>query len=813
MTEKLDSEIEGESAKPEAKLRRWLIELQQADKREKTWRTEAEKTYQKYKGAQRQKNSLNILWSITETLRPHLYNSPPKPDVRRRFRDADPIGKGVGEVLERSLEYCLDCCNFDDKIKLDVLDALVPGRGISRVRYIPPGGGEDENIPDDESGEDATSYESPGYEGYEREGSEVNNERGDEEDNSYESQDSEDGYEETCTEHIDWKDFRVGPGKTWAEVEWIAFRHRLTKADVRKRFGKEIAASIAYQVPDDDTFTRDKEETRSVFETTTFWEIWHKPEKEVFFVNEQYRGGVIYLDGDPSPPLEFKDFWPIPEPLRLFEDSESNVPTILFSLYEAQAIELNKISERIIKITDALKYRGIYDSTLSEISALMNSQDNDFVPIEQAAMWADKGGIEKAFMIMPIDAAANVLVQLYEARDACKQNIYEITGLGDILRGASDPRETATAQNIKGTWGTLRLQRMQREVQRYIRDLIRLMGEVIANKFSVSTLKQMTGLQFPTRAEKMAQQLQQQGMQQSMQQQQMPGLQPMPPQPIIPTWEDIIEVLHSHPERQYRTDIETDSTVQSVLDSDMGGLKEVLSGIVEFVQGIGPAIMSGAFPIEAAKALILAIARRARMGSEVEDALDEIQAPKPQNDPQAQAQQQMMQMEQQKMQMQSQLEMAKLQQQMQIEQMRSQSESQRAQQQIQGAQADQGSDYQLEQLRIAAKLQEEREKLQTEFAFKQADLQLREREIMLKERELGIKENADGRQAIVDQASMGSADQVKQIAGIVNGIAEHLSKPRPKPAIVRNPNDGLLVAVGEHKIVRDPQSGLIAGVE
>ena len=165
--------------------KRWLLELKQADKRERDWRKVSEDIFKRYRGSQRKKNSFNILWANTEVLRPALYNSLPKPDVRRRFRDADPLGKAVSELLERCLVYSVENGGFDECIKLDVLDDLLPGRGISRVRYVP-------------------SIEQTGDE---------------------EALD----FEQVRTEHIDWQDFRHGPGKTWAKVLWIAYRHQFTK--------------------------------------------------------------------------------------------------------------------------------------------------------------------------------------------------------------------------------------------------------------------------------------------------------------------------------------------------------------------------------------------------------------------------------------------------------------------------------------------------------------------------------------------------------------------------------------------------------
>ena len=66
--------------------------------------------------------------------------------------------------------------------------------------------------------------------------------------------------------------------------------------------------------------------------------------------------------------------------------------------------------------------------------------------------------------------------------------------MSDIIRGMSDPRETATAQAMKGNWGSLRVRDKQKELARFARDVLRLQGEIIAGQFGVSTLKAMTDL-------------------------------------------------------------------------------------------------------------------------------------------------------------------------------------------------------------------------------------------------------------------------------------------------------------------------------
>lgn len=591
---------------PEAVARRWKLELKLADKREAEWRKKAAEIYKQYTPANPAANSFNILWTNTETLRQSVYNSLPQPDARRRYSDEDPLGKAVGEVLTRALEFAQDTYDFDAVCKSDVLGMLLPGRAVSRVRYMP-----DIRTVGSESkeGEDQEAQEGDAYEEIE--------------------------WEQVICEHVQWDRFRIlGAAKTWDEVPAIAFEHCLTREDLIEKFGEEVGNAIPLDSADDEDVKASKE-NQDLFKTASVWEIWDKEAKEVIFICKTY----------PKPcktqpdPLKLSGFFPTPRPLYAIENDQTLVPAALYTQYEQQAKELNKISTRINKLVDALKLRGIYDATLSELSELTKAGDNEMVATQNVTALLDRGGLDKAIWMMPIESAANVLKVLYEQRDACKQIIYEITGIADIMRSASDPNETFGAQKIKTQWGTQRLQRMQREVQRYIRDLIRLKAEIISEKFQPETLEQMTLVKLPHQADVDAQKAQMMAQyQQAAQQAQMQGQPPPPPpqqQPDPITWEAVVEAMRSDATRTYRIDIETDSTLSATQDSDMQGMKDLLGGITSFIQGVGPAVQQGALPIEAVKEIILAITRRAKMGSAVEDALEKMQQPKPPADPNA----------------------------------------------------------------------------------------------------------------------------------------------------------------------------------
>lgn len=625
MTEVFQADTRKEAnATPDRQVRRWLLELKLADKREREWKKVGKTIWKRYKAAEAKKSAFNILWANTETLRPALYNSPPKPDVRRRFRQSDMLGKAVGELSERALSYCVDAYDLDGVIKQDVLEALLPGRGISRVRYVPTFKPAAAAIEAGESPEAATHDE----------GAE---EPHDEE--AFEGEREEVDYEQCLCEHVQWDDFRHGPGKTWAEVTWCGFRHKLTRDDLIERFGEEIGNEIKLDATDDeDVQKKENEDLEDIFKRAELWEIWNKDEQRVFFVTASYRKDLIYPIAEPGevaekgePPLKLRNFFPVPMPLRLVEDTQSMVPTPLYEQYREQAEELDRISLRINKLIQACRVRGLYDSTLSEFSELMKSDDSDMIPVSQARAWMNNGGIEKAVWWMPVEQIAKVLRELYVAREACKSTIYELTGISDIVRGDTDPNETLGAQQLKANYSSIRLQRMQKETQRYIRDLIRLMAEVIGENFSTKTLAQMTGMNFPTAQQKQQMQLMAQGQPLAPEQQQA-----MQNALKMPTWEDIMAVLQSDLQREFRVDVETDSTIAETLSQDMRGLQEVLTAIVQFWQGVGPAVQAQAVSMDAVKAITMSIVRRARMGLEVEDAIETgLKEPKPQADPNA----------------------------------------------------------------------------------------------------------------------------------------------------------------------------------
>ncbi len=568
---------------PEGVVARWAMELDLASKDEKFWRDCARDVNARYRdeadnskgntyttGRYKSGGRFNILYSNIQTICPALYNQVPKADVRRRYRDKDDAGKVIADVMERALSFTLDEGNLDRYMRLAVKDSQLSGRGVTRVKYEAKFSEEDD--PEVEA-------------------------------------------EEVEFEHVNWSDFRRGPGRTWEEVEWIGFRHTFDYDECKENF-PDTCKDIPLDYTPSGVGGDDKgDAVTDTFKRAEVWEIWDKKKREVLFICLGLKERPCKKVDDP---LSLKGFFPIPRPLYASDYTDSLVPIEPFRYYADQADELDTLTRRISGVIEACKVRGIYDSTISEMANIMDSGENMLVPATDVLPLMQAGGLDKAIWVWPIEKIAAVLIHLYTQREQVKTTIYEITGIADIMRGSSSASETLGAQQLKAQFGTMRLDDMRREVQRYARDLVRIAAEIIAEQFSPETMQIMTDVKLPSPEERA---------QAQMMAQQMQG-QPIPAklQQVLdaPTWDECMTVLRDDQQRAYRIDIETDSTIAGDQAAEQKNITELITGISSFIQQAGPAVQMGYMPLEAAKSILMTAVRKFKMGREVEDALDQI---------------------------------------------------------------------------------------------------------------------------------------------------------------------------------------------
>lgn len=537
----------------------WLAKVDGASKEEEDWRKEGKRICNIYVPKNTGKASFyNILYGNIDVLLPVLYSNTPSADVRRRFGSSDPVARFAAMAIERVIEYQLSEYDFDYRVELCVLDALLPGRGQVRIKYTP-----------------------------------VTGQQTDQFGNTFEKLLGE--YAE-C-DYVKWEDFRRSAGKVWDDVTWVAYRSYPSEEDAEKAFGADVAKKLNYNVVVNQSDGGDYgEKQKGQANRSIVWEIWDKLGGEIIFVAESYKGAPLKRT---PPPTQHKEFFDCPRPLQFILRTDSLVPYPEYQEYRQQADQLAKISQRIASITNALKIRGIYDSTMKELERLFDADDNDMLPVENVAAMYEKGGVEKMIWLLPIEKLATALQYLYQVREQTKSVIYELSGVSDILRGEGKASDTLGAQQIKVQYANTRLKRRQKEIQRFIRDIFRLKAEVVAENFQPETIAKIVNLN--------GQELQ--------------------AAKVNP--QDILQLLQDDTMRDYKIDVESDSMVALEDQDAQQQVSTFFQAINQFFGMAAPLIQTGVLPVEVAKQILLQVSRKFKMGDEFEEALDQMQPPTP----------------------------------------------------------------------------------------------------------------------------------------------------------------------------------------
>ena len=459
------------------------------EKKYKPWHKRGDKTIKRFRDERPDKNKAelstsgdskyNILWSNFQTMLPNVYARLPQPEVSRRYKDKDHVGRVASLILERSLEFEIN--NSDDyqsAVRNAVEDRLLPGRGIAFVRYDPVTKEVASNVEPVAPGVDQAKPQT-------NDGAQVT-------EDTAETREIIDT-EKTPVDYVAWKDFGHNLARTWEEVTIVWRKVPMTRAELTARFG-DVAKDIPLDmkvggetIADEAVVTPDEQSLMKGI----VYEVWDKKKKRVVWLSRQHdtpldiEGDMLGLDG----------FWPCPKPLYATTTTDSLIPIPDFTMYQDQVNELDILSQRISGLAEAVKVSGVYDSSQAGIKRMFKEGVNaTMVPVENWLMFAEAGGIRGSVEWFPLDQVIQALDAAYRARNEAKQAIYEIMGISDILRGASDPNETLGAQQMKGQFASKRLKFMQNSVARFATGILKIKAQIICKHYQPETIKKISGV-------------------------------------------------------------------------------------------------------------------------------------------------------------------------------------------------------------------------------------------------------------------------------------------------------------------------------
>lgn len=609
----------------------WLAKIaaQKTDKDFSSWYQSAKEALGAYESgsedqSEDQISSAQLFYSNVEIVTPSVYNTTPVPDIRPRFNDYNPVIKAGADLFERIVTADMDESDFDDVILDAVMKLQVVGEGLARVRY------------------DCTFKSTPILDEFTGEpivddfGNPVVR--------------SEIDHDKVWLDVVPWDRIVFGPGRKFGKCQWIAFEHDLTYHDVQK-LNKDRADELTFgnashrvvgRYLSDKSVSADAEKA-GIFSTIKAYEIWDMETRTVIWIAEQDDISPIRHHKDP---FRLRQFFPLLPPLAPRKKFDSRLPKVPYAKHKRLYKQFDRLLERIDTLVSMCKVSGFADAKVhNDITRIRDLMDGEFVSSTQAEAWVTgRSGskLSDAISYWPLDQIIAAITQLDSRLNSIKVLIWEVVGVNDVMRGASDPSETLGAQEMKAQYGSMRLRSLQTATQTYCSYAINIMAEVRANVTPWERLKKIAMMNFePTEEmQAQAQQLAQQQLQQSQQPQIDPStgqqihaqidpaiLQQMTQQiatQLASEFEQKVKEVCKSPHRDMIIDIETDSTIRADVSRDMEQFNGLITATGNFATSVGalapirPQAVGPLFKVYASQV------RKFSLGSEGEKALDDL---------------------------------------------------------------------------------------------------------------------------------------------------------------------------------------------
>jgi hypothetical protein len=470
-TAKITSASDFDSS-PAGLAQRWNTEIQAAQQELGNFHKDANRITQRYLDRRdayaKDESKVNLFWSTMKVLLSMLYARPPKADVSRTFQDfEDDQARVAGLMLQRILNRGFDenVSVWDAAVRQGIEDWLIVGMGQIWLRYevktepyiIPaefdPLTGM-EIVPEQEA-ERIVDEDAP-------------------------------------VDYIYWEDFYYSPARTWPEVRWVARRVWMTKDQLVERFGEEIAKVVPMGTQVRKADVNDQSPKHDPWSKAEVFEIWCKENKKVYWYA---KGSDVILDVKDDP-LGLDGFFPCPKPLAANVTSSNFMPRADYIFAQDQFNELDEINTRITWLTRAAKVVGVYDKSADGVQRMFQQgSENNLIPVDNWALFAEKGGIKGQVDWAPIDMVTNCIERLRQYRQDKVMQIYEVLGISDVMRGSSRASETATAQQIKAQFGSTRIQLMQFYIADWISQALRIKAEIICKHWQPETIVKRSNIE------------------------------------------------------------------------------------------------------------------------------------------------------------------------------------------------------------------------------------------------------------------------------------------------------------------------------
>lgn len=468
-------------------------------------------------------------WSDTELMLPALYSRTPKAVSRRKFDSPDPNAKVATIINDRLAAWLMQTSGFDDTMESSALGFLNTNRQTCRIFYEEKVSKRKKKIYVTEAiGEDGQPILLDPEENLVLPDTVILN---DENGLYFESEEDEEIIRpRVITKPVQFDKLRISPGaRNPSEIWWIAYEITITKKDAAKLFGdkiKNIQNPTPSQTSSSDWDTDNR--VRRTSDLFTYWELWNYRDKQVYWLHEQYKKGFLKKEDDI---YHLQNFFPSPKFMLDNMRYDSCYPAPDYTQCKDAYEQMHILYKRINLSTRVLKSCILFDGAEQDLANFFRElSDNQGIGVSKWAEDQVQGGFANKIFIPDFSPIVLVLQQLVQAFERQKVAIDELRGITDIIRGASEPETSATAEKIKDRRSSLRFAKKKKAMLKFAVETLQMMLDLAYKTFDDEYIKEITGVMLMSPED----------------------------QRRVPA---ALEILRNDEERQIRIDIETDSMV------------------------------------------------------------------------------------------------------------------------------------------------------------------------------------------------------------------------------------------------------------
>ena len=536
-----DSEDQAPSQDSKALQKLWLKRIKAEEKSHKDFRDrgrDVDEVFQDDLGSD-DELYVPLLWSVVQVEHAGLYSSQPVPDVRPANDEKNESFRKASDVLERGIAHFVDKQSFDDNFHRCVDNFLVVGLGVPRIKMK----SQIVDVPvkqEPPPPEIAAMMDDDDRAALEQQAQQTEKGIGD---------------QNIDWEYVAWDRFGWEPCNNWAHCDFIYFRHRMTQDAIKERFGRTVRASKD---------THDQGETGNwKSKTYDIYEIWDKKHRRQLFMAKN-EPEILELNTDP---LGLAEFYPIPTPMMTNIPTGELVPKADYDYIEPYDRELNRLQERRMALLEQIKAVGAHDAGMPELGDIYEQEDGQSLAIPNLAQRSQGAGFDAVMFNLPIEDKVVVLAKLTEQIGLVKAQVDEILGIADIVRGVSNAKEGVGTQELKGRWVGIRLSRKRDIVAYTVRQMFRMMAQLLTTHFTDENLTRLTQVEIDV---------------------------------------ETLNLLRNDTLMDFAIDIETESTIAKDEFRERETRQEMLGAVGAYASSVLPMVQQGMLPADVSSAVLRA---------------------------------------------------------------------------------------------------------------------------------------------------------------------------------------------------------------